>query len=191
MIAILRNPIDRAFSQYTFQRFLETEPLDSFEKALAAENQRATDPTVSPFLLYRRVGLYGAQIPRYFRRFSKDQLLFLLQDDLDSQPDQVFRQIFAFIGVNPNFQPDLRHKTNASGVPEHTTLFRMVKSLGRAVKSLLPERTATRLSGSAHEALLTRPAMSSQTRGELQQFFRADIQRTEKLIGRDLSGWLQ
>ncbi len=191
LIAILRNPADRAFSQYTFQRFLETEPLDTFEAALAVEDTRAGDPSVSPFLLYRRVGLYGSQIPRYFQQFSRDQLLFLLQDDLDAKPDAVFRQIFSFIGVDPDFQPDLRHKTNASGVPEHTTLFRLVKSVGRRVKNLLPERTATRLAGSAHEALLSRPTMSHQARTELQEFFREDIQRTEELIGLSLAHWLQ
>lgn len=191
MIAILRNPIDRAFSQYTFQRFLETERLDSFEQALDAEDQRASDPSVSPFLLYRRVGLYGEQIPRYLERFSNDQLLFLLQDDLDTHPDQVFRQIFAFIGVDPAFEPDLRHRTNASGVPEHGTLFRLVKSVGRTVKGILPERLVTRLSGSAHEALLSRPAMAPDTRHALRQYFADDIRRTEELIGRDLSHWLE
>lgn len=189
LIAILRNPIDRAFSQYTFQRFLHTEVLDTFEAAIKVEDQRAhTD--VSPFLLYRRVGLYGQQIPRYFEAFPKDQLLFVLQDDLDAHPAQVFRQIFDFIGVQPDFHPDLRHRTNASGVVQQPTLFHLIKSTGRAIKKLLPEQLATRLSGSAHEALMSRPTMAVATRQALREYFQDDIQITAHLIGRDLSQWL-
>lgn len=189
LIAILRNPVDRAFSQYTFQRFLNTEPLDTFEAALAAEDERIHGAG-SPFLLYRRVGLYSQQIPRYLARFGQDQILFLLQDDLEQTPDVVFRQIFDFLGVASTFQPDLRHRTNASGVPQHNTLFHLIKSAGRRIKGFLPEGMATRLSGTAHEALLTRPTMSGETRSALIQYFRDDIEATQSLIDRDLTAWL-
>jgi len=189
LVAILRQPADRAFSQYTFQRFLGTEPLDSFEAGLAAESKRAQAHT-SPFLLYRQVGLYGEQIPRYFEQFPKEQLLFVLQDDLDSHPDQVFAQIFAFLGVDPTFQPDLHHRTNASGVAEHRAIFDFVKSAGRRIKRFLPERIATQLSGTAHERLLTRPTMLEETRARLIETFREDILKTSDLIDRDLSHWL-
>ena len=191
LIAILRNPADRAFSQYTFQRFLKTEPLDSFEEALAAESQRQKDPTVSPFFLYRRVGHSGELIPRFVARFSPSQFLFLLHDDLDSVPQKPFRQIFAFIGVDPSFVPDLRHKTNTSGVAEHGALFSLVKSVGRRIKKILPERLSTELSGTAHQALLTRPSMNPDTRRQLIEEFSEDIQKTGELIGRDLSHWLR
>jgi hypothetical protein len=189
LIAILRNPTDRAFSQYTFQRFLQTEPLDTFEAALADENNRIQN-NASPFLLYRPVGLYGRQIPRYLDQFPKEQLLFVLQDDLDIQPQTIFQQIFSFIGVDPNFEPDLRHRTNASGVPQYDTLFRMMKTTGRAIKKLIPERLATRLSGSAHDAFLSHPALTPETRQTLNDYFAKDIAITEGLIERDLSHWL-
>ena len=190
LIAILRHPAERAFSQYTFQRFLKTEPLDTFEDALAAEDRRRTED-VTPFMLYREVGLYGQQLPRYQDRFAPDQLLILLQDDLESHPTAVFQQIFAFLGVNPEFLPDLRHKTNASGVPQNQTMFEAVKKAGRAVKRFLPETLATRLSGTAHETLLQRPDMHEETRANLIAYFRDDILKTQHLIGRDLSHWLK
>ncbi len=189
LIAILRHPAERAFSQYTFQRFLKTEPLETFEAALAAEDARRRE-NATPFMLYREVGLYGQQIPRYQDLFSREQLLILLQDDLESNPDAVFRQIFGFLGVNPEFAPDLRHKTNASGVPQNQTMFEAVKKAGRAVKRFLPETLATRLSGTAHETLLQRPAMNDATRAGLIAYFRDDILKTQHLIGRDLSHWL-
>ncbi|NMP21259.1 sulfotransferase family protein [Sulfobacillus harzensis] len=189
LIAILRNPVERAFSQYTFQRFLKTEPLETFEEALAAEPRRVQDPI--PFHLYRPVGLYSEQIKRYLERFPQEQVLWLLQDDLASHPEEVFRQIFMHIGVDPDFVPDLHHRTNASGVPQHETLFRAIKSAGRAVKRFLPEKLAVALSGTAHETLLERPSMQPETRAELQDYFRKDIEATAALIGRDLSHWLE
>lgn len=189
LIAILRNPVERAFSQYTFQRFLQTEPLETFEAALAAEDGRAETDDI-PFHLYTRVGLYSRQIRRYQQRFRPEQLLFLLQDDLDQDPDGVFSQIFQHIGVEASFRPDLRHRTNASGVPQHETLFRTIKSLGRPLKRVLPETLVTRLSGSAHETLLERPMMNPETRSALIERFRDDIEQSSALIGRDLSPWL-
>lgn len=189
LVAILRNPTERAFSQYTFQRFLETEPLATFEAALAAEPERAKTDRV-PFHLYRPVGLYSEQIHRYYELFPKEQLLILLQEDLETQPDRVFRDIFRHIGVDDAFVPDLRHKTNASGVPQNQTLFRAVKSAGRVVKRFLPETLVTRLSGTAHETMLARPTMTPETRAMLIDYFRDDITRTAALIDRDLSAWL-
>ncbi|MCY0879060.1 MAG: sulfotransferase [Firmicutes bacterium] len=189
LIAILRNPVDRAISQYTFQRFLKTEPLDTLEKALAAEEERRQQ-NAPPFSLYREVGLYSDQIARYLALFPREQLLFLLQDDLEQDPRAVFQHIFEFLGVDATFYPDLRHKTNASGIPQHETMFRLIKSAGRTVKRFLPERLATRLSGSAHETLLQHPPVNPATRAALREYFRADIARTQELIGRDLSHWL-
>ncbi len=189
LIGILRHPAERAFSQYTFQRFLEDEPFTTFEDALQAEDERARGPH-NPFHLYQRVGLYSRQIRRYQDLFPASQLLWLLQDDLERDPDQAFAQIFAHIGVNTAFRPDLRHKTNASGVPQHRTLFRLVKSAGRTVKQFLPETWVTRLSGSAHSTMLSRPAMRPATRSALVEFFADDIRNTATLIDRDLSHWL-
>lgn len=189
LIAILRNPVDRAFSQYTFQRFLKTEPLETFEEALDAESERLQDPI--PFHLYRPVGLYSAQIKRYQDRFPSHQLLWLLQDELEREPERIFQQIFRHISVNPDFAPDLRHRTNASGVPEHESLFRAIKSAGRAIKRFLPEKVAVSLSGTAHETLLQRRQMRPETKRALLAYFHEDIEATAELIGRDLSHWLQ
>jgi hypothetical protein len=189
LIAILRNPVDRAISQYTFQRFLKVEPLDTLEAALAAEEERRNNHA-PPFSLYRDVGLYSQQIARYLALFPRHQLLFLLQDDLEQDPHAVFRTIFQFLDVDPTFYPDLRHKTNASGIPQHETVFRLIKSAGRTVKRFLPERLATHLSGSAHETWLQPPTVNPATRAALRDFFREDIERTQDLIGRDLTHWL-
>lgn len=191
MIAVLRNPIDRAFSQYTFQRLLHDEPCDTFEQALALEEERRERLShLMPFILYREVGLYSDQVKRYQQQFSPEQLLFLLQDDLDHHPQQVFQRIFSFLEVDPLFEPNLPHRTNASGVPENQTLFRLIKTTGRAFKRFLPESTVNRLSGKTHETLLTRPAIHEATRQELQSFFHDDIEKTAALLDRDLSHWL-
>lgn len=191
LIAVLRNPVERAFSQYTFQRLLEVETCETFEEGLEAEASRAEDPKVSDFFRYVEVGLYADQIARYQALFAPDQLKFVLNDDLDRDQSQVFQDIFRFLGVDDTFRPNLEHRTNASGVAPKKSFYGALKAGGRMVKGLLPESMTTRLSGALNAHYLARPQVSQETYQKLLNVFQEDVIRTGKLIERDLSAWLE
>jgi hypothetical protein len=115
LLAILRHPVERAYSQYVFERLLEQEPCATFEDALRAEPRRIAEHR-SPFLYYREVGRYASQIRRYQALFPADQLLWLLYDDLKTDLAGTFRRIFRFIGVDDAFEPDIAGRVNVSGI---------------------------------------------------------------------------
>jgi hypothetical protein len=190
LIAVLRNPMERAFSQYTFQRLLNVEPYDTFAKALAAEAERQRSSS-SAFLLYTEVGRYGEQIARYQALFPSEQIQIVLNEDLQDHPNRVFSEIFQHIGVDPLFQPKLEHRTNPSGIPKKKALYERLKAGGRKVKGLIPSRLAMQLSGALDQRYLTHPYLERETYNALLAQFRDDILYTQELIGRDLSHWLE
>jgi hypothetical protein len=85
LIFLLRNPIDRAYSNYLWSRWngLETETL---ERALALERQR--ERGLIPRLRYARPhayfsrGLYAKHQSRFLRRFPRERILVLRHEDL-------------------------------------------------------------------------------------------------------------
>lgn len=115
LIALLRNPTERAISQYFHVRRAGREPLGLAE-ALAAEEtrlQRAvlhTDPRDPAFIRhsYQRRGVYVKQIKRFQKYFPSNQMLIINSEQLFSSTNQVLRRVFEFLGVDPDFQvPEL------------------------------------------------------------------------------------
>jgi hypothetical protein len=190
LIAILRHPVERAYSQYVFERLLQHEVYPTFEQALAAEPDRRRRGD-SPFLYYLDVGRYAAQIRRYQALFAEDHLLWLLHDDLRHNQADTFRRIFRFLDVDPAFTPDLDGAANQSGVPRHPSLYRWLHRTARPLKAWMPDPWVQRLRREADQALLQEaPAVAPETRRRLVDDFRDDIVETARLIGRDLGHWL-
>ena len=106
MIALLRDPVDRAISNYFHEKRTGREPLPITD-AFAAEEDRlrraAEDPGQRPLgrLGYRRRGLYAEQLERYYRHFPREQLLVLQAESLFEKPREVIDQVCRFLGVDP------------------------------------------------------------------------------------------
>jgi hypothetical protein len=110
LIAILRDPVDRAYSHYQLSVREGRESLP-FEQALAAEPQRLageeqrllSDPgyrgVSHRFHSYRSRGLYLEQLQRWWQAFPADRLLVLRSEDMFEQPAAVYEQATAFLGL--------------------------------------------------------------------------------------------
>lgn len=105
IIAILRNPVDRAYSLYNFMAMSGLEYAKSFEKALKLENSRISTKIPNWFephnkwnYLYFNSGLYSAQIERYLRLF-KDKVLVIKYDDFAKSPVNTLQQVCTFLKI--------------------------------------------------------------------------------------------
>ena len=114
-VVTLRHPADRAYSLYHLMRRLGFERHASFEEALRAEEDRIHSPAFFrhcphfPYnYFYFRSGLFGEQIERYFALFDPEQFHFITLDQLVSDPGPTLSGIYRFLGVSPEFSPDLR-----------------------------------------------------------------------------------
>ncbi|HLC76285.1 MAG TPA: sulfotransferase [Candidatus Peribacterales bacterium] len=112
LIAILRNPTERAYSHFLMRRRQGREFRASFEQCIDEED-------IDPERSYKHRGFYGEQLERYYKIFPKEQILVLLYEDFVDNPNNVLRTIFTFLGVDPTFEPDIseRYNTNTAAEP--------------------------------------------------------------------------
>jgi Sulfotransferase domain len=113
LVVVLRDPVDRAYSQYQHEVALGREPL-SFEDALAAEEGRTrgeverlvADPRAFSHEwwdhTYAARGLYAEQLERWLAMFPRDQLLVVTSDDLGKRPAETYASILSFLGAAPH-----------------------------------------------------------------------------------------
>jgi|YelNatPaOPRAMG01_1025707.scaffolds.fasta_scaffold05748_7 hypothetical protein len=196
IIIILRNPISRAFSAYTHLVRDDREKL-SFEEGLQAERERMNDNWEFMWF-YKDVGLYHAQVKDYLENFSNVKIY--LTDDLEEKPLEILKDIFKFLEVDDEFVPDVSVKYNVSGVPKRKVYAKISKNLNtlgsfleKRVNYLFPKK-GIKIIGFFEKVRakeVQKPKMKPETYDALADFYRADILKTQNIIGRDLSNWLK
>jgi len=192
LIAILRNPVERAYSNYTMMRLNEREQLD-FAAALDAEAKRI-EAGWSYFWRYQCLGFYYQQLSRYYERFDADQILVVLYDDLVADAHQLMKKVYDFLRVDRAFTPDTSLHHNPSGIPRLRWLrwmMRPERPFGSVIRILLPQKLRTRLGAFVYRLNLKKPPISPQMRRALISVYRDDILQLQNLIGRDLTDWIK
>ena len=103
LIAILRNPVERAYSDFLMYRRDGKEKLGDFARALDEQSDRAArqDPTG----FYVSTGFYGRQLARYYDLFPADQIRVYLLEELTADSTRVLCRMFEFLGVDAAFVP--------------------------------------------------------------------------------------
>lgn len=191
LIAILRHPVDRAYSNYLMVKRDELETL-SFAEALAAEDQRVADRWGHRWH-YRRKGFYAAQLKRYFDVFRREQLRVYLYEDYVSDPVGLMQDVFRFLNVDDSFVPDMSVRHNESKLPRSRALQVFLTEPRRAknlLKPLVPARWSRRIGDYFRRQNLTKPMLPEELRRRLIEVYREDITELQEMLGRDLSGWL-
>lgn len=120
ILLIVRDPVQRAWSNYRFSVQNELEPL-SFEAALAAERKRLSSngfsTSVNPYA-YRHRGHYIHFIKDYLTVFSADQLKILIFEELVGNLGSV-QALYQWLGLDSSFGPPLlKQVVNAGTVEE-------------------------------------------------------------------------
>jgi hypothetical protein len=193
LVAILRNPIERAYSHYLHLRQAGREPLEDFEAALDAENDRK-EAGWDWSWHYRRMGLYGEQLARYLKYFDREQLHVYRFEELTGDPVQFARTVYRALGVDASFTPDTSIRRRATGAPVLQWLHQFIGNpdhvLRRWSRLALPETVRDRILTAVRNANLQKPPMSDAARARLADVYRDDVHRLEDLLDRSFSDWL-
>lgn len=194
LLLILRNPVDRAWSHY-LHKVRSGEESESFESALLLEQERLTSDPLG-WWGYQTESLYAVFLAKWLDAFPREQFLFLLTEELSSDPAAVLRRVFAFLGVDAECAiRDYGRKNVAGSVRSQAVLSLLAKPspLKSLVKRLLPLAHRQKLKTRIIE-LNTAPGgwasrMSSEQRVLLMDRLRPGVRELERLTGLDLSVW--
>nr|WP_019503758.1 sulfotransferase [Pleurocapsa sp. PCC 7319] len=193
LIAILRDPADRAYSQFLHLVRNGREVLTDFTQALQEEEYRVSKNWGWTWQ-YRNRGFYYNQLKPYFDRFNHDQIKVYLYEDWNADPINILKDIFQFIGVEENFVPNISSRHNVSVIPKNKYLHNVLTKpnlLKSILKPLIPNGIRYDLINRLKSQNLTKPPLLPQVRKQLIQVYREDILKLQDLIHRDLSKWLQ
>ena len=156
LIAILRNPVDRAYSHFLHHRLLGYEGLADFREAVEAEEKRE-QMGWSPYWLYRKQGLYGEQLARYLSIFQSEKMKVFLFEDLVQDPDGLFQNIVQFLGLERSFKSETKSKRNVSGYPRSMKLHLFLTQpnfISKLLSPFLSESTRLKLRFEVWDVLL-------------------------------------
>lgn len=196
LIAVLRNPADRAFSHYRQNVQAGREPLANFADALAEEETRIRD-NWWPEFHYIQMGLYSVQLKRYFDAFDRDQIKVYLYEDLVSDPYGLLGDAFGFLGVDDTFVPGAIIRSNPSGAPRSKvlhTLLQGVEAIRPAAERIIPDgklQPIVRLGRNLNNHNITHlRLLPAERRRIIDEYFREDVLSLQDLLQRDLGAWL-
>jgi hypothetical protein len=152
LIAILRDPIERAYSHYKMnvRRALEGR---QFEEAITMQlKTEALDSARSNYSEERNCyivwGEYGRILTHYLDYFSLEQLLVLFTSDLAESPSYVMQKVYKFLDIESILPKNLGERFHRGGTkvrfPDFKSFARKLP-LARALWGLLPLRMRIRL----------------------------------------------
>jgi hypothetical protein len=195
LIAILRNPVDRAYSAFLHTRRDGREPETDFSVALLAEYDRI-NAGWAHLWHYTRMGFYSVQIERYLNYFPRTSMAIYTYDEFKSNPDTLLGEVFSFLEVDPYVKTNTTARYNVSGSTRVHWLQKWITQPHRTkdfLKPLFPSQIRERIRVYLMTANI-RPdkpePMTSEVRRHLYALFREDILRLQDLIEKDLSKWL-
>jgi hypothetical protein len=186
LICSLRNPVDRAYSDYQMYLRERGRHLDP-QRDLSADAH-----WLQPDAHWMRVSRYHDALLRFFERFPRKNIQVILFDDLRQDTLGTVQDVYRFLGVDPEHAPDFDTPHNVGGVPDNLfveRLFTQASAVRSAIEPWLPKLATKWLRRVRARNMHKAPALPESLRALMAEHFDDDIARTARLIGRDLNAW--
>lgn len=187
IIVALRYPVDMVYSLYWFSfSTVEIEVPDTFEEAVDKG-------------LFLERGMYHEQLKVYFSNFPSDNIHVILLDDIKEDSKKEVFELYNFLGVSTDFYPSVLNKKVYSSIGSRFPLlkrmgylsFKTLKALklDELRKYILDHPIFYEIYANINVVHKKYPPMKPSTRKRLKSYYREDIEKLEKLIGKDLEKW--
>ena len=187
IIIILRNPVKRAFSAYSYLK-RDNREKRTFKDALTNEKSRK-NKNWDFIWSYKEGGLYAEQIATYKAVFTDVKVVCF--EDLVKNSLKETNEIAEFLGLH-KLTNLISSKHNASGVPNnYLTRFilrrdnKISTSFREFLKNMIPRIILEKIAIKT----LDKIEIKKEDEEYLKNYFKGDIEKLEKLIDRDLSNW--
>jgi len=189
LVALLRNPIDRAWSHYRMavRRGLETRSFEACVRAQAAGGEPPLDP-VDPQRDYLAFGAYGRAFRAWLRHFPRSRIHVEFSEELARDPAGVLRRVTGFVGADPGFAYPGLHRVYHAGGEARLPRW-LARGVKRVLKSLGPLLGAQRAKAAAFwfetEASVRRVCSAGPRAAErelLRDHYRKDVAELERSL---------
>jgi hypothetical protein len=196
VIAVVRDPIDRAYSNWMHLWSDGLEPESDFEAAFALQDERVSAGW-APFWRYRELGLYGEQLAHLRQYVDAERILVIRYREIVDQPQATVDAACRFLGIDEGHVPGIPHDNSRSFVQPgwRPAVLGPVVRAGARLGAYAPPRVwrrasvplVNRLSGSGDSH---RPLLTPEQRERLLPHFADDIATLSSLTGQDFGDWL-
>jgi hypothetical protein len=194
LVAVLRDPVDRAHSNWSHLRSAGIEPVGDFPRACMLGAERVAQGW-GPFWNYLAIGRYGEQLQHLLSVFPPEQVLVLVYRDLRERPRETLDQVCAFLGVDTGVVTSVP----AENVTAHTgdglverglhQVMQKVDAITGARGADTHHRVGALVSRLLQRKQQTRPALTAWERELLLPHFLADIDLLESVTGQSFAHW--
>jgi hypothetical protein len=194
LIAVLRDPVDRAHSNWTHLHSAGLEPEHDFRRACAQEERRIAAGWAQ-FWQYLGQGRYGEQLEHLYSVFPREQVLLLMYRDLRERPIETLDQVCEFLGVSSGLVAEVP-AANVTAQTSSSRLNQMLRTVvrhGSAIDERLPGPLKRAVSGPAERLLQReqglRQPLTTEERVALIPKFEADFELLERITGLSFAHW--
>lgn len=181
LVAVVRDPVDRAHSNWTHLRSAGLEPAADFLRACALEGPRVAAGW-GPFWRYLELGLYGRQVEHLYSLFPREQVHVIRYRDLRQEPAKTLDGLCAFLGVDTGVVTEVPAE-NVTAAAASSRLDEVVARGLRLARLPGADRVLQR-----HQK--PRTPLTEAEKALLAPYFAADIALLESLTGMNLEHWL-
>lgn len=198
LIAILRQPAGRLYSRFLHLARENRTPTKDFADCMNKDSiwWKRNDLI--------REGYYYKNLLPYFALFPRENIRIYLYEELNEDATSVLRDIFGFLQVDVNFQPDLTTRFNQSGIIKNKLLNKIYGQRGlltSGFKALFSDSMVDKVKQNAfiQKAInnlrgknLAKPKPDAAVWNWLtQEVYGEDIRQLQEMIGKDLRHWLK
>jgi hypothetical protein len=196
LILLLRDPVDRAHSNWTHLWNAGLEPEPDFLTACRAEEERKAAGWAD-FWHYIGLGRYGRQVQHLYEVFPREQVLLLRYRDLKDAPATTLDRVCDFLGVRTGALRAIPRENVNRHVVEDNAINRVLRGVLRVGGRFghrfpVPLRLAGRgpLLTMLHRKQGNRPVTAPLERAALLPLFADDIALLQDVTGQRYDDWL-
>lgn len=194
-VVVVRDPIDRAYSNWMHLWVDGLEPEADFVAACRAEERRI-DAGWAPFWHYRRMGRYGEQLADLFARVERERVLVLRYWQLVAKPAETLDRVSTFLGITPGQVGVVPPDNSRPFVPPgaRSRILAPIVRVGARAGAYAPPQVWRRASRPLVAALQhggpeQRPKLEPEHRTALLQDCLDDIALLEDVLGESFQDW--
>lgn len=188
IIALLRDPVERAYSNHLHEVIKGHIPPVSFAEGLA------NNPA------YVEQSRYNTHLSRWYDAFPRAQIKVIVAEEIGEDAQSLAREVFAFLGIQTVHATGLlAERRNVSDRARSPALRRVLRAGGNGMRALGLEETLTKakqispvrqvLAANSIDMRHSVPAMTHAERRDLLNILRPEIAGLAKLTGRNSFPW--